>query len=78
MGAYSAQMNVYLPGLWRYHDSKEESRGVEMSVEERIRRCLILEDMMKNREAAKELGLKNISRVKPSLHHLKAGKGKGR
>ena len=49
-----------------------------MSVEERIRRCLILEDVMKNREAAKELGLKNISRVKPSLHHLKAGKGKGR
>jgi len=34
-----------------------------MSVEERIRRCLILEEMKNNRQAAENLGLRNTSKV---------------
>jgi hypothetical protein len=36
----------------------------EMTVEERIRRCLILEGMRNNKEAAKNLGLRNVSQFR--------------
>ncbi len=49
-----------------------------MSVEERIRRCLILEEMRNNRKAAKELGLKNVSRIKSTSQHMGEVNGKGR
>ena len=48
-----------------------------MPVEERIRRCLILEKMKNNKEAARNLGLKNTSKIKAQAKHQEAGRGKG-
>ncbi|MCR5734929.1 MAG: hypothetical protein K6G22_10020 [Lachnospiraceae bacterium] len=47
-----------------------------MRVEDRIRRCLILEKMRKNETAAKELGLKNISKIRTQQKCY--GESKGR
>ena len=47
-----------------------------MTVEDRIRRCLILEKMRKNETAAKELGLKNTSKIR--TQHKCHGENKGR
>ena len=49
-----------------------------MTVEERIQRCLILEEMRNNKEAAKNLGLRNVSKFvsEQLLNGEVSGKGR--
>lgn len=44
--------------------SKEQSEVQKMNVQERIRRSSILEEMKKHRDAAKRLGLQDLSTLK--------------
>ena len=52
--------------------------GTSFIVEERIRRCLILEEMRNNKAAAKNLGLMNVSKFVSEQLLNREVSGKGR